>query len=1068
MNFKKTFKRTLAVLICFMLVLTSFQFVASADANLSLDKTEYNLGDEIKVTAKGSGDQWVGLFNADDIPSENCGSYFWYYVAKDGYVSGETYVIQNQQVNANKGSLLPGEYKVCLFADEGYTIVETVKFTITGNVDATAGFTTDKTVYGLGEPIMVTALSFGKNWIGIYEKGTAVAQANPSIYWMYTSDSNGEPFELQQGFRGRKNYDYSDGNFAGLPAGEYDLVYCLNDDYMEYERKTITIKEIVLDDLKTDKTAYTEGENVLVTAGGVNGQKVAIYHKDDELDATPVYEYTLSNDSNNKEVAVSNLTYGAYKVVLFRNDGSVAGTVYFAVSKRPFDEVLTPEENVAQTGANGLLSTDKLQYKVGEPIMVATNVSEEQAANKAWVGIVPMGSVPTPGGTVASYWHYVNDEKFGAQNGTPFNIFLGNSDNEQYQGYTPVTTGYYDIILFANDGYEILDKVTIARYSPEDVEISLTMDKTTYTEGESIYVTASSPHYYAWVGIYRADVAPGPELAIYWYWVDYSNAIPKDVFNCAIAEGSAIGAGDYKAVLFNDDGYSAIADVVYFTVKPMDISNTTFDFSVNGQDVENGAYIEIKEGDQIIVKPFAEGDAIGYSWIGVYNAQLGADTDFSQLKSVNWQYITDCNGEDWDVTKDLKLGENTVVLFTNSGYSSIAKYVWIYVEREDVETKEVITEATCTEAGVIHYIYADGTEENVVIMPLGHNFVGDEKVEATPDSLGGVKKKCTRCGIEDVVDTYKFDISKAEITVSNCGKENNPEITVVYNGQTLEKDKHYIVELSGDANPRVARIIGTNTCGGIVEKTYEVIVRDLYDAEITVGNAIYTGKAVTPAVSVVYGGKTLVENVDYTLKYADNVTVGYGKVTVVGIGDYEGSVDKTFEIKTLAKLGISIKLSKTKFVYNGKAQKPKVTVKVKGKKMATDKYSVKFAAGSKKVGKYSVEITINGDYSGTIVKTYVINPKAPKLKGVKAGKKAVTVKWAKVAKEISGYQIAYSTKKNFKKSVVVKVTSKKAVTKTIKKLKANTKYFVRIRTFKKVGKTTFKSAWSKAKSIKTK
>ena len=60
-----------------------------------------------------------------------------------------------------------------MFADEGYTILETVKFTITGNVDELVGFTTDKTEYGLGEPIMVTALSFGKNWIGIYEKGTA-------------------------------------------------------------------------------------------------------------------------------------------------------------------------------------------------------------------------------------------------------------------------------------------------------------------------------------------------------------------------------------------------------------------------------------------------------------------------------------------------------------------------------------------------------------------------------------------------------------------------------------------------------------------------------------------------------------------------------------------------------------------------------------------------------------------------------------------------------------------------------------------------------------------------------
>ena len=487
---------------------------SNPDATLSTNKKQYNVGENIVVNAVGSGVEWVGLFNADDIPSADCVSFFWYYVAKDGYVSGETYVIQNQQSNPNKGSLDPGDYKVCLFADEGYTILETVKFTITGNVDELVGFTTDKTEYGLGEPIMVTAASFGKNWIGIYEKGTAVALSNPSIYWMYTSDSNGQPFELQQGYRGRNNYDYSDANFAGLPAGEYDLVYCLNDDYLEYERKTIIIKEIVLDNLKTDKTAYTEGENVLVTASGVNGQKVAIYNKDDELDATPVYEYTLSNDTNNKEFAVTNLKYGAYKVVLFRNDGSVAGTVYFAVSKRPYDEVLTPEENVAQTGANGLLSTDKLQYKVGEPIMVTTNVSEEQAANKAWVCIMPMGEVPSPGGSVASYWHYVNDKKFGAKNGTPFNIFLGNSDNEQYQNYTPITTGYYDIILFADGGYEILDKVTIARYSSEDVEISMTMDKTTYTEGESIYVTASSPHYYAWVGIYRADVAPGPELAI--------------------------------------------------------------------------------------------------------------------------------------------------------------------------------------------------------------------------------------------------------------------------------------------------------------------------------------------------------------------------------------------------------------------------------------------------------------------------------------------------------------------------------------------------------------------------
>ena len=71
--------------------------------------------------------------------------------------------------------------------------------------------------------------------------------------------------------------------------------------------------------------------------------------------------------------------------------------------------------------------------------------------------------------------------------------------------------------------------------------------------------------------------------------------------------------------------------------------------------------------------------------------------------------------------------------------------------------------------------------------------------------------------------------------------------------------------------------------------------------------------------------------------------------------------------------------------------------------------------------------------------------------------------------KISGYQIQYSLKKNFKskaKKVFVKGAGK--TRRVIKKLKSRKKYYVRIRTYKKIGKATYYSPWSKKKSVKVK
>ena len=95
--------------------------------------------------------------------------------------------------------------------------------------------------------------------------------------------------------------------------------------------------------------------------------------------------------------------------------------------------------------------------------------------------------------------------------------------------------------------------------------------------------------------------------------------------------------------------------------------------------------------------------------------------------------------------------------------------------------------------------------------------------------------------------------------------------------------------------------------------------------------------------------------------------------------------------------------------------------------------------------------------------------KTTAIKKTQSKKKAFTIKWKKISKGITGYQIQYSTDKKFKKNTKkITIAKAKTTSKTIKKLKSKKKYYVRIRTYQKVGKTKNYSKWSKVKTVKTK
>lgn len=88
---------------------------------------------------------------------------------------------------------------------------------------------------------------------------------------------------------------------------------------------------------------------------------------------------------------------------------------------------------------------------------------------------------------------------------------------------------------------------------------------------------------------------------------------------------------------------------------------------------------------------------------------------------------------------------------------------------------------------------------------------------------------------------------------------------------------------------------------------------------------------------------------------------------------------------------------------------------------------------------------------------------------VAAAKKGFKVTWKKQTSQTSGYEIQYSTDKNFKKTVTtVTISKNKTTSKSITKLAAKKKYYVRIRTYKLVGKTKYYSDWSKISNVTTK
>lgn len=166
------------------------------------------------------------------------------------------------------------------------------------------------------------------------------------------------------------------------------------------------------------------------------------------------------------------------------------------------------------------------------------------------------------------------------------------------------------------------------------------------------------------------------------------------------------------------------------------------------------------------------------------------------------------------------------------------------------------------------------------------------------------------------------------------------------------------------------------TCGGLAASPFTVVVQQpsISQATIdTIADQSYTGYELRPTIKVRIGSTLLTENIDYTVKYENNINIGTAFVTVTGIGKYVNTGRKSAYFRIVAPTVANATITSIPDqTYTGYVICPAVTVYVNSTLLreGTD-YTVSYA-NNVNMGTASVTITGIGSYSGTRTTTFRI------------------------------------------------------------------------------------------------
>ena len=401
--------------------------------------------------------------------------------------------------------------------------------------------------------------------------------------------------------------------------------------------------------------------------------------------------------------------------------------------------------------------------------------------------------------------------------------------------------------------------------------------------------------------------------------------------------------------------------------------------------------------------------------------------------------------------------------------------------------KEVSNTATCKAKGLATFAkYCDGCDKFVetftVKSPIvDHQFIKDEK---------GNKKEFVE--VIEAATCSKPGEAYHYIQCNDCGQKLYASGTMFTETAIVRATKFPIAPLPHTFEYKIAlnnrydfvtKTTKTDTDLFKVDSKCTVCSDDKHTEEDHLAKVtkveLVADKTVEPKFDCVAGSKTYkvtYEVTDYSKEKVNNqyqTKKAVEEVTVPYYNNYSNDHDRTWVyvpdeesyVKATCTKDGHYNLVNPCKVCGDKEVVATVKIPATGKHTAAAaKKENVVAATTKKGGSYDLVVRCAdcGEIiSSTHKTTAKIVVKASKINSVKnyKGKKAkITVK---KAASVTGYQIQYGTKKNFKGAKSVKT---KATTKTVSKL-AKKKYYVRVRTYKVVSGKTYYSSWSGAKTV---
>lgn len=224
------------------------------------------------------------------------------------------------------------------------------------------------------------------------------------------------------------------------------------------------------------------------------------------------------------------------------------------------------------------------------------------------------------------------------------------------------------------------------------------------------------------------------------------------------------------------------------------------------------------------------------------------------------------------------------------------------------------------------------------------------------------------------------------------GKAIEPDVTVTWKGNTLVEGKDYTVEYKNNINKGVANITinGIGNFSGTKTISFAISASNMSGLKFAdIKNQPWTGKAIVPVLSITDGAYTLVKDTDYTVSVVSNINAGTATLTVMGKGNYTGSLKKTFVItKAVSKCTFTLTRALT---YTGSSQTPTYSITDGTKRLVKDKdFTIVFSSNKSASKTAKAIITGKGCYTGTKTVYFTISPKSIASLSVKLSQTSYT------------------------------------------------------------------------------